>query len=85
MYKKGRVAVLSSGVNISYIVYTVTINNKLPEFLLWLSKLRTQLVSSKRMQVRFLALLSGLRIHSCSKLWYMPRIRLRSGIAVAVA
>ena len=39
--------------------------NKNAEFLLWLSRLRTQLVFM-RMQVGSLALLSGLRIQRCS-------------------
>ena len=38
------------------------------EFLLGLSRLRIQLISIK-MQVQFLALLSGVRIWHCCKLW----------------
>ena len=36
---------------------------------MWLSRLRTQLVSM-RMRVRALASLSGLRIQHCYELWY---------------
>ena len=54
------------------------------EFLLWLSGLRTRLVSV-RMQVRSLASLSGLRIWHCHKLQQRWQIQLRSGMAVAVA
>ena len=52
-------------------------------FLLWLSGLRTQLVSM-RMQVRFLVLLSGLRFWCCRELQRRPQMQLRSGMAVAV-
>ena len=38
-----------------------------------------------RMQVRFLALLSGLRIQCCCKLWRRSQMHLGSGVAVAVA
>ena len=54
------------------------------EFLLWLSGLRTQLVST-RMQVRSLTLLSGLRIQHCRELWHRSQMWLGSGIAAAVA
>ena len=37
-----------------------------------------------RMQVQSLALLSGLRIQHCRKLWYRLQTRLGSGVAVAV-
>ena len=53
-------------------------------FLLWLSGLRTLLVSM-RTQVPFLALLSGLRIWHCPKLWHRLKMWLGSCIAVAVA
>ena len=56
----------------------------LREFLLWLSRLRTQLVSM-RMWVRFLALLSGLRVWCCHDLRCRSKIQLRSGMVVAVA
>ena len=42
-------------------------------------------LASMRMQVRSLALLSGLRIHHCCELWCRSQTRLRSHIAVAVA
>ena len=49
----------------------------LEEFLLWLTRLRTQLISL-RMQIQSLALLSGLRIqHSC-ELWYRLQMQLGS-------
>ena len=54
------------------------------EFLLWLSGLRTQLVSM-RMQVSSLASLSGLRIQRCCKLWFRSQMWLIFGVAVAVA
>ena len=57
--------------------------NKNEEFPLSLNRLRTQLASMK-MQVQFLASLSGLRIQHCQKLWCRSQMRLRSGIAVAV-
>ena len=43
-----------------------------------------QLVSM-RMQVRSLALLSGLRIQRCLELWCKSQMWLRSGVAVLVA
>ena len=49
----------------------------LKEFLLWLSKLRTQLVSM-RMQVQFLTSLSGLRIQHCHELQCRSQMLLRS-------
>ena len=42
-------------------------------------------LASMRMQVRTLASLSGLRIQSCSELWYRLKACLGSGVAVAVA
>ena len=48
-----------------------------------LSVLRTQLVSTK-MQVQFMALLSGLRIQCSHKLWHSSQMWLGSGVAVAV-
>ena len=38
-----------------------------------------------RLRVRTLALLSGLRIQCCRALWCRLQMRLRSGVAVAVA
>ena len=37
------------------------------------------------MQVRFLALLSGLRIQYCCELWCRSQMWLRSGVAMAVS
>ena len=54
------------------------------EFPLWLSRLRTQLVSM-RMRIQSLASLSGLRIQCQHKLQGRSQMQLRSGIAVAVA
>ena len=54
------------------------------EFPLWLSGLRTQLVSM-RMQVGSLALFSGLSLRHCCKVWHSLQMRLGSGLAVAVA
>ena len=42
-------------------------------------------LGTMRLQVRSLALLSGLRIQCCCELWCRSQIRLGSGIAVAVA
>ena len=53
------------------------------EFLLWLSGLRTQLVSI-RMQVQSLASLSGLRIWHYHELWCGLQMQLRSGVAAAI-
>ena len=53
------------------------------EFLLWLSGLRTRLVSM-RMQVPSLALLRGLRIPCCCELWCKLQRQLRFSIVVAV-
>ena len=36
------------------------------------------------LQVQFLALLSGLRIGHCQKLWCRSQVQLTSGVAVAV-
>ena len=55
---------------------------KTPEFLLWFSRLSTRLVST-RMWVQSLALLSGLRIWYCYKLWQRSQMQLRSRVAVA--
>ena len=52
-------------------------------FLLWLRGLWTRLVSM-RMQIRSLALLSGLRIQHYHELWCRSRPQLRARIAVAV-
>ena len=56
------------------------------ELLLWLSGLRTRIVSM-RTRVRSLALLSGLRIQHCRDLWYRPQMCmwLGSGFAMAMA
>ena len=54
------------------------------EFLLWLSRLRIQLVFM-RMQVPSLASLSGLRIQHCHELWWRSQTWLRALVAVAVA
>ena len=56
---------------------------RLQDFQSWLSRLRTRLVSM-RMGVGSLALLSGLRIWRCHKLWCRLPMRLESFIAVAV-
>ena len=53
------------------------------EFPLWLSGLRTQLVSM-RTKVWSLASISGLRIRRCHELWCRWQTQVRSGIAVAV-
>ena len=54
------------------------------KFPLWLSSLRTRLVSMQ-MLVWSLALLSGLRIHHCHERWYRSQMWLGSGVAVAIA
>ena len=43
------------------------------------------LLASMRTQVQPLTSLSGLRIRRCSELWCRSQMRLKSGIAVAVA
>ena len=53
------------------------------EFPLWLSGLRTWLVSM-RMWVPFLASLSGLRIQRRCELWFRSQTRLRPCVAVVV-
>ena len=58
-------------------------NRVLTEFLLWLSRLRTRLVSM-RMRIWSLASISGLRLQHCHKLQHRLGIRLVSGIAMAV-
>ena len=50
-----------------------------------IAKQKRILLSSIRMQVRSLALLSVLRIQHCCEVWYMSQMQLRSGIAVAIA
>ena len=57
--------------------------NGLLEFPLWLSRLRTYLVSM-RMQVGSLASLSGLRIWHCRELQCRLQTQLGSGVVVAV-
>ena len=54
------------------------------EFPLWLTRLRTQLVSM-RMWVPSLALLSELRIQICCELWHRLQKQLRYGIATSTA
>ena len=54
------------------------------EFPLWLSKLRTGLVSV-RTRIQSLASVSGLRIQRCCQLLCRSQIWLRSGIAMALA
>ena len=53
------------------------------EFLLWLNRLRT-LIISVRMRVQSLAFLSGLKIRRYHKLWCRWKMWLGSGVAVAV-
>ena len=57
--------------------------NLILEFLLWLSGLHTQIVSM-RMQIQYLALLSGLRIWHCRELWCSSQTQLWSGVNVTV-
>ena len=59
------------------------INLEVNEFLLWLSRLRTRLISM-RMCVRSLALLSGLWIQCYRVLWCRLQTWLGSGVTVAV-
>ena len=66
---------------ILYVKYT-SIKKKKMELPLWLSGLRTQLVSL-RMQVQSLALISWLGIHCCHELWCSSQIQLRSDLVVA--
>ena len=54
------------------------------ELLLWLRGLRTWLLST-RLQVPSLALLSGLGIQCCPKLWYRLQMWFGSQVAMAVA
>ena len=42
-------------------------------------------LGTMRLQVRSLALLSGLRIQRCRELWYRLQTQLGSGVAVALA
>ena len=60
------------------------LKNKVWEFLLWLSGSGTSLVSTE-CGCGSLALLSGLRILCCHKLWHRSQTRLGSGIATALA
>ena len=56
-----------------------------PEFPFQPSKLRTLPASTSQMMwVRSLASLSGLSIWCCHKLWGRSRMKLRSGVAVAL-
>ena len=52
-------------------------------FLLWFSGEGHDIVSLM-MQVQSLALLSGLRIQHCHKLWHRSKMWFRSSVAVAV-
>ena len=61
-----------------------TVQRHREEFLLWLSRLWTQLVSI-RIQVWFLASLIGLRIRHCFTLQHRSQMWLGSCVAVAVA
>jgi len=54
------------------------------EFLVWLSRLQTPLVSM-RMQVQSLTLLRGLKIQHCHELWCRSQTWLGSWVAVTVA
>ena len=47
-------------------------------------QLMNLIIASMRMQVRALALLSGLRIWCCHELWCRSQMHLGSGIAMAV-
>ena len=58
-------------------------NSRAEEFLLWLGRLRTQLLSTK-MQVRSPTSLSGLRIQHCLELWDRSQTWLGSQVTVAV-
>ena len=51
------------------------------ELPLWLTGLRTQMVSVRR-QVQFLASLSGLRIWHCHKLWHRSKIQHYCGCGI---
>ena len=66
-----------------YTFYTVFLKIQPCEFPLWLSRLRTQLVSM-RIQVQSLASLGGLRIWHTAVSCGIGQIRLGSGVAVAV-
>ena len=59
------------------------LKDPIQEFPLWLSGLRTQLLS-KRMWVQSLSLLTGLRIWCFRELWCRLQMWLRSGVAIAV-
>ena len=61
--------------------YVFHLIDPLQEFPLWLSRLRTQLVSM-RMQDQRLALFSGLRIWHCCKVLCRSQMWLGSGVAV---
>ena len=58
--------------------------NKTLQFPLWLSRLRTQLAST-RMWVQSLASFSGLRIQCCHKFWGRSKMQLEYSITMAVA
>ena len=60
------------------------VENSAGEYLLWLSRLRTQLVFM-RIQIRSLVSLNGLRIQCCRELWHRSKMWLRPGVAVPVA
>ena len=61
----------------------LAIKNVSREFLLWFSRLRTQLVSM-RTRVQSVALLRGLRIQRCHKLRHRSQMWPGSSVAVAV-
>ena len=63
--------------------WTVFQNQKVQEFLLWLSGSQARL-GFMRMWVPSLALFSGLRIWHCHELWCGLQVRLGSCVAVAV-
>ena len=67
--------VLNSALLITRVPFNI--RNVSSEFLLWLSKLRTQPVSM-RMQVYFLASINGLRIRRCCELCCRSQTRFRS-------
>ena len=62
----------------------ITLKGNYREFLLWLIRLRTQLISM-RMWVRSQASFSELRILHCHELWCRSQTQLGSCIALAVA
>ena len=63
--------------------FSIYVKKAIVEFPLWFSGKQTQL-ASMTMQVGSLALLSGLRIQCCRELWCRLKMRLGSGVAVAL-